>query len=182
MKTFLIAFFGLAVFTANAQNTEGYEIRDGKLGVSINYYDTLLTFGSNKLRTFINFKTKEIELSVNPSTLRCGVDSLDMLVEGGEFSDIVFRGEVKVDYITVQSKAPQKVEIHGDLEVNDQTRPMILQGIFRDFRQAPNVQCLLEVSFKLNLADFGLDEQFEGFGNVASVEMLQTLLVPSERD
>lgn len=182
MKTFLIAFFGFIGISVSAQNTEGYEIRDGKLGISINCNDTLLTFGSNKLRTFINFTTKEIELSINPSTLRSGVDSLDLPLEEGNYYDVVFRGELMIDQITVQSKAPQQVEIHGELELNGQTRPMILQGIFRDFRQAPSVQCLLEVSFELSLTDFGLDERFPAFGKVASVEMLQTLLIPTERD
>lgn len=172
----------MTTLSVNAQNTEGYEIRDGKLGISVNCNDTLLAFGSNKLRTFINYTTKKIELSVNPSTLHSGIDSLDLPLEEGNFFDVVFRGELKIDHIATQSKAPQHFEIEGDLELNGQTKSMILQASFRDFRQAPNVECLLEIHFNLALADFGLDERFPTFGDVADVEILQTLMIPTERD
>lgn len=181
-KTLLFVFCVMVMVAARAQNTEGYELRDGKVGVSIYHQDTLLNFGSNHLRTVVHHDSKKIELSVDPSTFHSGIDTLDLKLHEGEFDRVLYKGEMMIEHIAVQSKAPQHFEIQGELQLNGVTRPLILKATFRDFRQAPNVECLLEINFTLNLSDFGLNETLPDFGESGSVEILQGLILPTTRD
>ncbi|MBI1287799.1 MAG: hypothetical protein GC178_09490 [Flavobacteriales bacterium] len=182
MRTLLLVLLTSVVFSAAAQNTEGYEIRDGRIGISVYVQDTLLDFGSNKLWLFIDYHSKRIKIKVDPTTFHCGVDSLDEKLENGNFRSVTFDGVLDIDRLSVQAKAPQHFEIEGDLELNGVTQQIIMMATLSDFRQGPNIECLLYIHYDMLLRDFYLDETLPNFGESACIEMLQTLKLPTERD
>lgn len=182
MRTLLLVLLTSVVLSAGAQNTEGYEIRDGRIGISIYFQDTLIDLGSNKLWLFIDYHSKRIKIKVDPATFHCGIDTLDEKLENGNFRTVTFEGVLDIDRLSVQGKAPQHFEIEGDLELNEVTQPIIMKATLSDFRQGPNIECLLYVHYDLLLSDFYLDEVLPDFGESACIEMLQTLKLPTERD
>lgn len=167
--------------TAQAQASKTFQIRDGKLGVSIYYEDTLLNIGSNKLKVLIDQNTMDITIIVDKSTLRTGIDSLDSKLQSGTTGDIRFNGRIGLPQLWVKGKPVQHFDIPGTLTVNDQTEEILIEGSIRDYREG-GVEMLLYMHYDLELAKFGLDKTLPGFASTGCIEMMQGVLVPSSFD
>jgi len=157
------------------------QMRDGKVGVSIYYLDTLLNIGSNKLRVMVDDVTMDVTIAVNPSTFASGIDSLDEKLSEGTSNDIVFRGRLGMDKLWVKGKPIQHFDIPGTLMMNGEAKEIRMNGSIRDYREG-GVEMLLYMHYDITLSDFNLDEQLPGFAKTGCIEMLQGLMVPTSKD
>lgn len=173
----LLCFFG----SANAQSGKTFQLRDGKVGVSIYYLDTLLNIGSNELRVRVDNVTMDITIAVNPSTFKIGIDSLDEKLRQGFHSDVVFRGRLGLNQLWTKGKPVQHFDIPGTLIINGESKDILMNGSIRDYQEG-GVEMLLYVHYDLTLSDFNLEEKLLGFATTGCIEMLQGLLVPTSMD
>lgn len=182
MKAFISLLLILGcVWTTNAQMGKTYQLRDGKVGISIYYADTLLNIGSKKLRVMVDNETMDITIMVHPSTFRTGIDSLDNKLKQGALDDIVFKGRLGLNQLWTIGKPTQHFNIPGKLLINGKEGSILMNGSIRDYREG-GVEMLLYMHYDLTLSDFELDETLPGFAATGCIEMLQGLLVPTSMD
>lgn len=173
----LFCISGMAI----AQSGKTFRLRDGKVGVSIYYLDTLLNIGSNELRIMVDDVTMDITISVNPRTFKTGIDSLDDKLNKGSSDDIIFRGRLGLNQLWAKGKSAQHFNIEGTLFINRESREILMNGSLRDHREG-GVEMLLYIHYDLALADFNLEEALPGFASTGCIEMLQGLMIPTSMD
>ncbi len=176
----LLVSFGM-LLNAYAQDSRTYTSRDGKLGISIYYVDTLLTVGSSKLKVTIDNETMDILIMVKPKTLKTGIDSLDRKLSEGIHRDIVFKGQINLNQIQTKGRPVQKFDVTGTLTINERTKNITMQGRLQHYEEGPGIESLLYLHYDIELTDFGLDEKLLGFANNGCIEMLQGLLIPTSK-
>jgi len=179
MRLLLSILMSTCFLSMNAQDSRVYKTRDGKLGISIYYVDTLLAIGSNDLRLLIDNETRDILIAVNPNTLKTKVDSLDDMLTSGFYNDIVFKGQIGLNQVQTKGRSLQKFDVTGNLTINRHTKHIVMQGTLQHFEEGPGVESLLYLHYDINLVDFGLDKTLPGFANDGCVEILQGLLLPT---
>ncbi|MCF8278107.1 MAG: hypothetical protein K9J17_15340 [Flavobacteriales bacterium] len=183
MKFLLTLVLILGGLNAQAQDKTTFQIRDGKVGISIYYQDTLLNIGSHKLRMMINNVNMEVVIAVSPNTFSTGIDSLDLKLREGSQNDVVFRGVLGLDQLWTKNKSTQHFDAEGELTLNGRTESVVLKGALSDFQVGPNLDCMMYLHYDITLSDFGLDETLpDGFAETGCMEILQPLSLPTSRD
>lgn len=182
MRYFIFSLLAFQCFVLKAQNTEGYEVRDGKIDISVNYHDSILNFDSRNLKVFIDNNTMRINISLSPSSLSCGVDSIDMQLQQSELEDLVFVGKIGLQRFWIQNKAPQHFEIEGKLTINGISKDIALQGSLFDYRQGPKMEALMSIQFELNVDDFDLRSKLNLSTPLIAIDIVQTIVIPADRD
>lgn len=160
---------------------EMHRIQYGKIGISIFYNDTLINIGSNKLIVVINDQTGGIVIRLDPTTLRTGIDSLDLRLNKGNLQEVVFKGEVDLDKLWETKDTERYFEIEGELTINGETRVVSFHGNLRESQQGMDINGLLYLHFDPLLVDFGLEAVLPQFAEHGCVEILQPLHIANNR-
>ncbi|MFM1875111.1 MAG: hypothetical protein RL266_848 [Bacteroidota bacterium] len=181
MRLLVISLLLLFWSVANAQIAQMNQLRPGKIGISIYMDDTLINVGSTKLKVVINDQTKGIIIRLDPSTLRTGIDSLDVKLKALKWDEVVFEGEIDLDKLWQIDDVDQSFEVEGDLTVNDESQQVSMYGSLRESQQGMDVNGLLYLHFDPLLIDFGLDEVLPQFAEHACVEILQPVSIADDR-
>lgn len=182
MKRILIVFT-LVVFCIQAfgQNGTIRQVRMGKIGISIYYQDTLLTVGSNSVRLIIDDAETKMTIRLDPSTLKTGIDSLDKKLRSRIHQDVVFNGEIVTQEPWIGGDRPESFEIEGDLTIEGVTNQVNIFAKLRKGKQGMGVDGILYLHFDPELADFELDTMLSGFAEFGCVEILQPMVIESDR-
>jgi polyisoprenoid-binding protein YceI len=156
-------------------------MRDGKLGISVYYSDTLRNFGCDKVRMMIDNESMEVTIAVNPSTIITQIDSLDEKLKQTRFDDVVFRGQLGIKQLSTKGKSPKDFVVEGKLSMHDVTRQIEMSATLSNYQQGPDIESMLYLHFDLLLSEYGFSDELPGFSDEVCIEILQPLLSPTSK-
>jgi|GEM_PF-5058746 len=181
MKTVQFVLLLLLSHVVQAQDNRFFQMRDGKLGISVYVNDSLHNIGCEKVRMMIDNETMNITIAVNPSTIVTHIDSLDTKIKQTRFDDVVFRGELGIKHLATKGKSPQHFNVEGKLTLNGVIRNIEMSATLSNFQQGPDIESMLYLHYDLRLSDFELEEKLPGFAEEVCIEVLQPLLMPTSK-
>ena len=176
MKRFLtcvIVVFFVLVMKAKAQDVVG--TRNGVIHIAGTLNNSPLSAVSNDLFILLNYETAEFKLTLDKSTLKTNIDSIDQRLKTLYGDLLEFEGELGIDFIRTEKHSSEKFEIVGNINCFPHNQRIIgkggLEHIFGDV-----YSCVLNMTFILNKEDLGFKIDLPGLANEIHVEIIQTIL------
>lgn len=154
-----------------------YRLRTGDLSATVNSQKEIIEFGTKQVISVIDNETGEITVRIKPDEISSTVDSIHDKLKASLYPEILFEGNLNVDYLNIKGHVDQVMEIDGNLTIGDVTEYVQMQGILKHWPSGPDIQCMLYIHFDLELQQFGLDKLLpEAAGDIACIEILQPIL------
>ena len=176
-KVVLLLVLISIVLPGLSQNEKIYVVRNGKLSVTTYYKDSLLRVRSNELKVTLDYETGDIAITLNPKSLRTGLDSLDIQLTETSFRDIIFLGNIGITNLNLSNDPEQEITVIGNLTLNDITLPVIFQGKLKEWREGPGIGGILYLHSDFPISGFNLMNSHEGFSEYICVEIFDALLL-----
>ena len=129
------------------------QTNEGNIGVISLYGEAKIIANSNYLFALVNYETAEIELTINPVTLRT-TDSLNVKLINSSIGPVMLKGKLNIPYVNTLSHPDHKLNFEADLHLNGIVKSMYITGELKHIASSGIISCLLTLNFKLSLSDF----------------------------
>jgi hypothetical protein len=139
---------------AAAQNLYGSPA--GTVAFASQYRGQPLDAASTNLKITIDFENAELNLELDPRSIRTTTDSLNLLLAVGSSAPVIFKGKMQVANLQRKKHSVQTFKTEGLLTLNGISSPVILQTSIRHIGNAIYA-CQLTASFEIDLTAFNLD-------------------------
>jgi hypothetical protein len=163
----------LCSFSIKAQQI--YQTREGIIEIIGSHRDSIIIASSNHLFVLINYETAEIELSLNPATLRTATDSLNATLLNSFLKPAILTGKLNIPYVNTLDNPDQKLNFRAELHMNKITKTIYANGALKRIAGNETFASLLTLNFKLQLTDFGILFP-EGWSDEITVQIYQAML------
>lgn len=178
IKVYLLPF--LFVFCANVVAQEVnkvYRTREGNLNATVYSDSGTVNFSSGKVISVIENQRAEITIRIKVSDLHADVDSMEKKLNNSFFNDIVFRGNLNIDFVNLEDHFDQTMQIDGELTIGEISQHIEFAGVLKYWPTGPDVQKMLYIHYDLDLKEFELQHYFPGSPEIACIEILQPVLM-----
>jgi hypothetical protein len=178
-KTILISAL-VSLWSLSGVAQQIYQTKEGSIGVIGLYRDTKIIANSNQLFALINYETAEIELTLNPATLRTTTDSLNLKLINSSIGPVILKGKLNIPYVNTLDHPTHKLNFEAELHLNGVVKAMYINGELKHIASNGAISCLLTLNFKLGLNDFGIILP-EGWNNEVTIQISQAVLKRSNQ-
>lgn len=173
-KTILISVLAF-LMSHQGKAQQIYQTKEGSIGVIGLYKDTMTSASSRQLFALINYETAEIELTLNPVTLRTTTDSLNVKLINSSVGLIMLKGKLNIPYVNTLSHPDHKLNFEAELHLNGIVKLMYVTGELKHIANNGIISCLLTLNFKLGLSDFKIVLP-QGWNNEITIQIAQAVL------
>jgi hypothetical protein len=178
-KTILISAL-VFLWSLSGKAQQIYQTKEGNIGVIGLYKDAKTIANSNQLFALINYETAEIELRLNPATLRTTTDSLNLKLLNSSIGLVMLKGKLNIPYVNTLSHPDHKINFEAELHLNGVVKSMYVTGELKHIASNGAISCLLTLNFKLGLSDFEIVLP-EGWNNEVTIQISQAVLKRSNQ-
>lgn len=167
----------MLVLTLPGKAQQIYQTKEGSIGVISLYRDAKLIANSNQLFALINYETAEIQLTLNPATLRTTIDSLNVKLINSSIGigPVILKGKLNIPYVNTLSHPDHKLNFEAELHLKEIVKLMYITGELKHIASNGTISCLLTLNFKLGLSDFEIALP-EGLNNEITIQIAQAVL------
>ncbi len=165
----------LSLFSSRVHSQEMYSTQTGSIQIKFSVNDSAVLAYSKQLIVVLNYETADFILTLDKSTLKTGIDSLDKKLERLKGEILRYEGKMDIDYIDTESHPPQDFEVEGFLNCAPHYHQILGKGHLEHIFSG-TYSCILNISFHINLDDLDISLGVPGIGNTLHVEIIQTVL------
>jgi hypothetical protein len=180
LKTAWVGTIVLLLWSFSARAQQRYRTREGSIEVIGSYRDSIIIANSNRLFVLINYETAEIELTLNPATLRNTTDSLNVKLINSSIKPVIMKGQLNIPYVETLQHPDHKLNFEAELHLNGKSKRIYVNGLLIHIASNETISCLLTLNFKFRLSDFGIDLP-EGWNNEITIQIFQAVLKKSSQ-
>lgn len=153
---------------------EIYSTINGQIKISTVVDGKIVTARSNKLIISLDYNTALFKMRLDKSSLKTGVDSLNMFFSKYKGAFIETKGKMGIDFIETKSHPTQNFKVALTLENPYNTTEIMGNGSLTHLGGI--YSCILNLNFQLNLDDLNIQLPFKGINNKINIQILQTIL------
>lgn len=175
IKTAWICILVSLLWGLSTKAQQIYQTKEGSIGVIGSYGNTKIIANSNHLLALINYETAEIELTLNPATLRSTSDSLNVKLLNSSIGPTILKGKLNIPYVNTLKHPDHKLNFEAELHLNGMVKSMYVTGLLKHIDSNGGISCLLTLNFKLGLNDFGIILP-EAWNNEIAIQISQAVL------
>jgi len=162
------------VFSINAQPI--YGTTNGSIFIKGTINDSSVIARSHDLTIFLDYETAEFKIKMDVSSFSTGVESLDKQIKALNHKYIMFKGKLGLNTIITEKHPPLNFSVKGYiLSDSDEDRSIKGDGslihVFGD-----KFSCVLNLNFKFNWKEAGLNIDIPGLKDDLQVKIIQTIL------
>jgi hypothetical protein len=172
---FLLALmFSIGIFIS-PKTQDIYGTTNGIIDIAGVWNGKNLIASSNKLQVELNYETAEIQIRLDVSTLRTGIDTLDQILsrQGRDF--LVYDGQLGIDYISTLKHPAQQFGISGTLSCAHSDNNFRGVGLLEHI-EADLYSCVLTMSFEMSFSDTNLEIELPGLEDRFRISIIQIIL------
>jgi len=175
LKNILFLFFFVLLTGIKAQNI--YSTTDGAIFIKAVINDSSVVARSHDLTILLDYETAEFSIKLDVSSLSTGVETMDNKLKNIDNKYILFKGKLGLNSINTEKHPPLNFAVKGYILSDDDEDKSIngdgsLIHVFGD-----NYSCVLNLNFKFNWKEAGLDIDMPGLKDELQVKIIQTVLV-----
>lgn len=171
----LVGVIILSALSSTLWSQEIYRTTKGYFQATAVIEDTTVLAESNDLMVVLDYESAEIKMILDKRTVTTGNSNLDSLIHGSSQRELIFNGELDIEYINTKNHPPQDFKVSGYLECEPHNEYLEgkahLEHIYSGY-----YSCVLALSFHLNLEELGLMPQLKGFEPDIHIEIAHTVL------
>jgi hypothetical protein len=155
-KTILLLVLSITLSNLYTQNNI-YYTRDAILQVNGEFNNQFMFGQTRALNITLDYETTKILIRFKPSALKFNIDTLNNIIEN-ENAEVVFRGELSLDYINVNNQAPLEFVVQGHLELGQKKIKINNgKGELHHINDSGDFSSMLGMTFLFNLNDLDLN-------------------------
>lgn len=170
----LIILFFLAPITLQSQ--ELFRTTKGHLLISIELSDTSYKMRSNDVLVLLDYSTATIEIKVDESSIKTGIDSIDGKLINRQKKFVTFSGQLDTDNINIKKENIQTYPVEGDLNYKGEEYLISGDAYIKNLHNSDGIQAILTLEFDLNLNQMEIPPPLEGMGAGVNLRIAQSIL------
>ena len=128
----------------------------------------------------LDYETTEMILRFNMSSLNSNVDTVNQVLRN-KLSDVVFDGELSLDYINTESHPPQHFTVDGWLILGTSKTRIKGKGELHHINDAGEFACMLGMTMHLNLEELKVGHPWPGLENEFEAIVTQAILKKNKK-
>ena len=128
----------------------------------------------------LDYETTEMILRFNMSSLNSNVDTVNQVLRN-KLSDVVFDGELSLDYINTESHPPQHFTVDGWLILGTSKTRIKGKGELHHINDAGELACMLGMTMHLNLEELKVGHPWPGLENEFEAIVTQAILKKNKK-
>ncbi|MBI2268776.1 MAG: hypothetical protein HYU69_00285 [Bacteroidetes bacterium] len=157
-----------------------YKTVEGSVGIIGAYKGEKILASSHHLFARINYQTAEIELQLDPLTLRTQTDLLNAKLLNSNVGLATLKGKMNIPYVNTLSHPPHNLKFEAEFQLNGVVKKIMITGLLKHISSGGNYSCLLTLDFKICLKDFGVTVP-GGYSDEISIAVSQAVLKPDNQ-
>ena len=171
---FFLTFF-VSILNVGIAQEDVYYTRNATLRIN-GVFDEEATYAETKeVSVKLDYETTEMILRFPLYSLISDIDTLNTVLKNRLF-DIVFVGELGLDYINTESHPPQIFKVEGSLIIETTKIKIEGKGEIHHVNDSGEYACMLGVNIFLNLKDLKIISPWPGLEDEIEVVITQALL------
>ena len=175
LKSILLFIFFGSMTGMKAQNV--YSTTNGAIFIKGIINDSAIVARSHELTILLDYETAEFSIKLDVSSLSTGVESWDDKIKNLKDKYILLKGKLGLNSINTEKHPPLNFTVKAYvLSNNDDDKSIDGDGslihVFGD-----NYSCVLNLNFKFDWKEAGLNIDIPGLKNEMQVKIIQTVLV-----
>ena len=123
----------------------------------------------------LDYETTEMIIRFPLSSLKSNIDTVNQVLKN-KLSDVVFDGELSLDYINTESHPPQSFTVAGWLILGNSKTKIEGKGEIHHISDAGEFACMLGMIVHLNLKELKVNHPWAGLENEFEAIITQAIL------
>lgn len=153
-----------------------YATRDGIIGITMSYNDTVLIAGSQHLIITLNYENGDISFKVPYESFRTFIDSIDTNLFKLKNQWMEFKGKLGVPYINTKKHPPQNFDVEGIMLTAVPPANVIAKGRLTHISSGGDIACELTLKMQFSLSELNIHEAFYNAKDLIQIDIQQAVL------
>ena len=128
----------------------------------------------------LDYETTEMIIRFPLNSLRSNVDTVNQVLKN-KLSDVVFDGELSLEYINTESHPPQSFTVEGWLILGNAKTQIEGKGEIHHINDTGEFACMLGMTVHLNLKELKVDYPWPGLENEFEAIITQAILKKNKK-
>jgi hypothetical protein len=176
MKRMILSLiFLLGMLNAGFAQEDVYYTRNATLRINGAFDGEAIFAETKEVSVKLDYETTEMILRFPLYSLTATKDTLNRFLKNKLF-DIIFIGELGLDYINTESHPPQAFAVEGWLIIETSKIKIVGKGELHHVNDSGEYACMLGLNMPLNLKDLKINLPWPGLADDIEVVVTQALL------